>query len=95
MGNSTIANNRAGGNGGGIGVSGENSTAELGGDTVARNLAGAGHVGGGLYQGSGDVIGVQSTIVALNLVGAGTTGLDCFERLDRPRLAGLQPDRQR
>ena len=78
MGNSTIANNRAGGNGGGIGVSGENSTTELGADTVARNLVGAGHVGGGLYQESGDVIRVQSTIVALNRVGAGTTGLDCF-----------------
>ena len=74
MGTSTIANNRAGGNGGGIGASGGSSTSELGGDTVARNLAGPGHVGGGLYQGSGDVIRVQSTIVALNL---GGTGPDC------------------
>ena len=41
-------------------------------------LSGAGHVGGGLYQESGDVIRVQSTIVALNRVGAGTIGLDCF-----------------
>lgn len=78
IGNSTIANNRAGGDGGGIGASGGNSTTDLGGDTVARNLAGPGHLGGGLYQGSGDVIRVQSTIVARNLVGAGATGLDCF-----------------
>jgi predicted outer membrane repeat protein len=74
MGNSTIANNSAAGNGGGIGASGGNSTTELGGDTVARNLAGPGHVGGGLYQGNGDVIGVQDTIVALNL---GGTAPDC------------------
>ena len=77
-GNSTIANNRAGGNGGGIGASGGNSTTELDADTVARNLAGPGHAGGGLYQGSGDVIRVQNTIVALNLLGAGATGPDCF-----------------
>ncbi|HSD24351.1 MAG TPA: choice-of-anchor Q domain-containing protein [Solirubrobacterales bacterium] len=76
IGTSTIANNRAGGNGGGIGASGANSTTELGADTVARNVAGPGHVGGGLYQGSGDAIRVQSTIVALNLAGAG--GSDCL-----------------
>ena len=78
MRDSTIANNRAGGNGGGIGASGGSSTTELDADTVARNLVGPGHVGGGLYQGSGDAIRVQSTIVALNRAGAGATGLDCF-----------------
>ena len=78
MRDSTVANNRAGGNGGGVGAAGGSSTTELDADTVARNLAGPGHVGGGLYQGSGDAIRVQNTIVALNLVGAGGTGLDCF-----------------
>ena len=78
MRDSTIANNRAGGDGGGIGASGGNSTTELDAVTVARNVAGPGHLGGGLYQGSGDVIRVQNTIVALNLVGAAGTGLDCF-----------------
>ena len=78
MRDSTVANNRAGGNGGGVGAAGGSSTTELDADTVARNLAGPGHVGGGLYQGSGDAIRAQNTIVALNLVGAGGTGLDCF-----------------
>ena len=78
MRDSTVANNRAGGNGGGVGASGGSSTTELDADTIARNLAGPGHVGGGLYQGSGDAIRAQNTIVALNLVGAGGTGLDCF-----------------
>ena len=78
MRDSTIADNRAGGNGGGIGASGGNSTTELDADTVARNLAGPGHAGSGLYQGSGDAIRVQSTIVALNLLGVGGMGPDCF-----------------
>ena len=82
MGNSTIANNRAGGDGGGIGASGGSSTTELSAVTVARNLADAdsvgGGLGGGLYQGAGDVISVANTIVALNALGAGATGPDCF-----------------
>jgi hypothetical protein len=73
---STIANNRAGSLGGGIAASGGNSTIELNGDTVARNRAGLGQLGGGLYQGSGDVIRVRNTIVALNL--AGNTASDCL-----------------
>ncbi len=82
VGNSTIANNRAGGDGGGIGAFGGDSTTELIAVTVARNLADAdsvgGGLGGGLYQGAGDVISVQNTIVALNALGAGATGPDCF-----------------
>ena len=82
MGNSTIANNRAGGDGGGIGAFGGDSTTELIAVTVARNLADAdsagGGLGGGLYQGAGDVISVQNTIVALNALGTGATGPDCF-----------------
>lgn len=73
---STIASNRAGGNGGGIAASGGSSTSGLSGDTIARNAAGAGQRGGGLYQGNGDTIDVQNTILALNLAGAG--GPDCF-----------------
>ena len=82
MENSTIANNRADGDGGGIGAFGGSSTTELIAVTVARNLANAdsvgGGLGGGLYQGAGDVISVQNTIVALNALGAGATGPDCF-----------------
>jgi predicted outer membrane repeat protein len=73
---STIANNRAGADGGGIGTSGGESTALVSGDTIARNGAGLGHRGGGLYQSVGDSISVQNTILALNLAGAG--GPDCF-----------------
>jgi hypothetical protein len=76
MGDSTIANNRAGADGGGIAASGGHSTVQLESATVARNAAGGGQLGGGLYQGSGDAIGVRNTIVALNL--AGTAGSDCF-----------------
>ncbi|MGZ5334356.1 MAG: choice-of-anchor Q domain-containing protein, partial [Solirubrobacterales bacterium] len=91
--NSTIADNRAGGDGGGIGAFGENSspfggnsTTRLNGVTVARNLADSdsagGGLGGGLYLGGGldglDAISVRNTIVALNAVGAGASGRDCF-----------------
>ena len=77
VGDSTIANNRAGADGGGIAASGGHSTDRARRDTVARNAAGRGQLGGGLYQGGGDAIGVRNTIVALNLSPAPPAS-DCF-----------------
>ena len=76
--NSTITNNRADGDGGGIAARGGASTTELNGVTVARNGTRRGGLGGGLYQGAGDVISARNTIVALNLVLRSATGPDCF-----------------
>ena len=73
---STVANNRAGGDGGGVAVSDSGSTALLTGDTIARNGAGAGRLGGGLFQGNGDATALQNTILALNV--AGSTASECF-----------------
>ncbi len=84
---STIANNRADGVGGGIGSFGESgvpsahSTIELDAVTVAYNVANEGRcrcAGGGLYEGAGNVISARNTIVALNsLASGGTAGRDC------------------
>ena len=74
--NSTIANNRAGSDGGGIAAPGGHSTTDIESVTLARNGVASGRLGGGLYLGDGDTVSVQDTILALNLAGSNTS--DCF-----------------
>lgn len=70
--NSTIANNKAGGSGGGVSTSSGFTTARLVAATVVRNSAG---LGGGIYQGTTDVLSAENAIVALN---SAASGPDCF-----------------
>ena len=83
---STIANNRADRDGGGIGAFGD-ATVNLDFVTVARNLANEGQhggsqgpgQGGGLFQEVGGAISVRSTIVALNTrAGVNPLAQDCY-----------------
>ena len=80
--NSTVANNSAGLDGGGIGSqdsidSGSHATMELDHVTVARNQAWTGHdiengthggTGGGIFSARGDSVSIHNTVVALNTV---------------------------
>ncbi len=86
MQDSTIANNRADRDGGGIGAFGD-ATVNLDFVTVARNVANEGQhggsqgpgQGGGLFQEVGSAISVRSTIVALNTrAGVNPLAQDCY-----------------
>lgn len=81
--NSTIAENRTDGDGGGIFGFGA-SILRLNGVTVARNVAdvdGSGDAGGGLRQANTTTFKVENSLIALNRTAMGGLGPDCFQVL--------------